>query len=260
MAMQSKKTQVMFADAIQIHFPEWDAGAVYGNVLGAMLYPDLGSKWKSFVIRMQLEQKGLSKKERQEEYSSFQCAQDLASLHVYLSDSDNLQKILFSEQTNTPQNEFDEKKHRGQFVGKILRTACRNKVSVHKSFDILAKGEDAIEIKNGRKLKQISRSSFSNRIWKEFSPVAHYWAAYEFFSSADGSWECPPPYRYPDQHFFSKERFDAGKPNGFRGFLLVADSYLKWATSFVPPTHAQGKTLMEMRESVYFYHPYYEIV
>lgn len=89
--------------------------------------------------------------------------------------------------------------------------------------------------------------------------MVHYWAAFDYFMRAEGSWECSLPNKYPNQHFFCRERHEKGKPNGFRGFLMMADAFLNWATTFVPASHTNKKPILSMEECFYVPHPYYEI-
>lgn len=247
-----------FSDAIHVYFPQWDAGSVYTNVLGCMIYPRNEEKRKSFVARSLLEQKIISKNEYSEEYHSEDYANDFASLCKYFNDPQKIHSTLFGAQTNTTINEFAKKLPRGFLTGQLLYIAHLNKTSIQKAFDFLTKGKDEYFcIITGRKEKILCKN-FCDKVWKDFSPVAHYWASWVFFFLCRENWESPPSGKYPDRHFFSVERFRDGKPNGFKGFLLVADSFLKWGTIFVPPTSTHRLPLMKMSECYYVCHPFYE--
>lgn len=247
-----------FSYAINVCFPQWDAGSVYTNILGFMIYPRNEGKRKSFIARSLLEQKIISKNEYNEEYYSDDYANDFASLCKYFNEPQKIHSTLFGVQTNTTINEFAEKLTRGYLLGQVLYFAHFNKTSAQKALNFITKGEDEYVCMITGREEKILCKNFCDKVWKDFSPVAHYWASWAFFYLCKENCESPPSGKYPDRHFFSLERHKTGKPNGFKGFLFVADSFLKWGTTFVPPTSTHRIPLLKMSECYYICHPYYK--
>lgn len=246
-----------FRKAIDVYFPQWDSGSIYINILGLMLYHGSEDKRKSFVMRLSLEQQMISKKERGIVYLPQDYARDFSSLCNYLCEVDKLHSMMFGLQTNSPKNEFTQKIARGMATGSALYMAYLHNVSVQKGFKMMINNCDEYICMVEGKEEGVSYKYFCDKVWKELSPVAHYWAAWAYFNPCKkdhAAWTKS----YPDRHFFSSERLAAGKPNGFEGFLLVADQILDWATSFIPPTSTHRMPILKMSKCYYVNHPFSE--
>lgn len=257
MPIQFSSPQSLFSQAIQVHFPQWDKGGVFCNLLGFMVYPGNMEKLNSFIVRNQLEQKAQSRKEVST-YSPSEYARDIEKITEIIGGVENMNSLLFSSQTNTTFNEFSNVIHRGLAVGFIFIEAVSQKISMQNAFNKFSKQSDQIEVEFLWNKKMYTYASFFNNVWREFAPVAHYWAAWAYFKfTAD---VCEQKIgSIADQQFFSVQRELDGKPNGLEGFFMVADGYLLRASTFVPPTSKNQKTLLEMKKCFYFRHPYYEI-
>lgn len=241
---------------ILITFPQWDEGSAYSNLLSYMVYPDDEDKRKSWLVRLLMEQRLLAYTAKNDNaYNDRHLSDDVGTLSQALGGPAEFHKALFTRQHNPTANELQARFPSGYFTGLTLMTALHLNASPQKTFDHLADGADEFQISIADDFFTFKRQSFLNNTWPKFRCVAHYWAAYAYFLLTHHEyWETPPS--APFQQFQSDGLRKRGEPDGFEGFLRLADRYLWKAATTIPPGTRKNTPLLPIQGTVVLDHPW----
>ena len=101
----------------------------------------------------------------------------------------------------------------------------------------------------------ISEGSIRKNLWPQYLPIVHYWAAMVTFARHDGL-HLNEDVNCPDALFDCPKFRTMGKPDGLKGFIRIAESYLFQGIQSIPQRTGPKTPMLDIKKMFFTLHPF----
>ena len=230
---------------------DWEPAAAWINIYGTMLFPDDQKKRLSWISRIflctraKMHQNLLDTKQIDMQTACQQSGQDFAELAVNMGGPEKFTQLLFEERSEDIAIEGSGRLENGLIVGEIFLELLNSGKSLSKAINDYHKQAKV----------PISEGSIRKNLWPQYLPMVHYWGAMVTFARHDGL-HLHEDVDCPDAQFDCPKFRAMGKPDGIKGFIRIAESYLFQSIRNIPRRTGPKTPLLDIKKMFFVLHPF----